>query len=687
MSAHTPRETAAAPSLQLSSLFAFLIVALATLTGFRLASLVGFGDWQTLAMRRDEIAALLFLGLRFDLKVLSISAFALYSLPALALGWRIAPGGFRRWLRVSFMTLLILFALLGCIDIGYRIFFGAPIDVQIFGFIEDDTLAVISTLITDLRLVSLYALFALLVALLVAAYRRIERLPLPATAGRRRFFALQALIALVFLILGRGSFDTFPLRTANASVSNDAFINSLILNSPYNLFEAFEERRHSALRQKPAEILKEAQAPDVATLLRRAGYRDQDDLLAVTTPKPGRAPHVVMVQMEGWSTEITLGHGPGNQVLGEFARHIGADHFYRLFFSNAYGTNPTVEALLMNSPLTPLSQSPARSCAFSLSNALPFKRAGYRTLFISGGDSAWRNHERFWTRQGFDAYIGRATIEKTYHVDASDNPWGVYDEYVFRAVADALVQAEKDGVALFVYVMTTNNHSPIRLPASYRAPPLDPAVYGFRPDDEKKRTDLTGFHYQTDQLGKFLSWIKDGPLRERVIVAASGDHILKGFTDYSRPERTYLRYSVPAYFYVPAALDRLAGVPADIVGSHADIFPTLFELALSQARYYRFGVPLMEKSPQRAYGWLEARVFLFPEGVARSDAPGLLPWADDRHLDPRPQPLEPWQAEAIAREKHRKRLKEWLLLNEYEACRKARAPLTPSPSLQAGGAS
>ena len=287
MSAHTPRETAAAPSLQLSSLFAFLIVALATLTGFRLASLVGFGDWQTLAMRRDEIAALLFLGLRFDLKVLSISAFALYSLPALALGWRIAPGGFRRWLRVSFMTLLILFALLGCIDIGYRIFFGAPIDVQIFGFIEDDTLAVISALISDLRLVSLYALFALLVALLVAAYRRIERLPLAWSAGRRRFFALQALIALVFLILGRGSFDTFPLRTANASVSNDAFINSLILNSPYNLFEAFEDRRRSALRQKPAEILKEAQAPDVATLLRRAGYRDQDDLLAVTTPKPG----------------------------------------------------------------------------------------------------------------------------------------------------------------------------------------------------------------------------------------------------------------------------------------------------------------------------------------------------------------------------------------------------------------
>jgi phosphoglycerol transferase MdoB-like AlkP superfamily enzyme len=441
------------------------------------------------------------------------------------------------------------------------------------------------------------------------------------------------------------------------------------MNSGFNLESAFNDRKESGLNRISREILAEAKLTDVAQLEQLAGFSEHSPLIGRTTRKTTRPPHVVFVLKEGWSTEIALGHGPRNQVLGEFDRHRAEDHFFRMFYSNAYGTNPTVEALLLNSPVSPVSQSPARRVLFSFSNVLPFKRAGYRTVFLSGGDSAWRNHERFWLVQGFDSYIGRAAIEKKYRVDASDNPWGVYEEYLFAALKDALVEADRDGTPLFAFVMTTNNHPPVVLPKTYVAPPLDPSVYGFAADDAIKHSILTGYHYQTDQLGRLLSWIKAGDLRDRVVLTATGDHVIKGFTDYSSLERRYLRYSVPAYFYAPPQYDRLKGVPDSVLGSHEDIFPTLFELALSESSYYRFGTPLMDKLPARSFGWIESRDFVFPRGVSSSGSRELFPWADPEArvlVNPQSVTVDDWEQAAMRHERYRKLLKEWLLIHEFE---------------------
>lgn len=651
-----------------SSLLAFMLLALLLMMGFRLALLLGFGDWRELGAHRAELAQFGFLGLRFDLKVAALLALLLYWLPMVLTSWWLGPARFQRLLRWSLALALVLLVLLGCIDLGYQVFFGNPIDALIFGLVEDDTRAIASTLLTDRRLMLIDLLFVALAALTTWGFLRYSRRHAPRPLRLGRFVATQAVLLVALLLAARGSLDTFPLRSANASVGDSRFINSLILNSAHNLQTALDTRSQAGIDWNSQAVLRAAKTDQPADLFRLAGYDSPDALLAVTSDKKGRLPHVVFVQMEGWSTEIILGHGENNQVLGEFARHMREDHFFRNFFSNAYGTNPTIEALLLNSPITPLCQSPAQRTRFAMSNALPFKKAGYRTAFISGGDSSWRNHEKFWTLQGFDSYTGRASIEKQFQVDASDNPWGVYEEYVFATLQERIRQAEADGVPLFAYILTTNNHSPIRLPKNYQAPPLDPSVYGFKPDDVVKKTDLTGFHYQTDQFGKFISWVKSGDMRQRVVVAATGDHVLKGFTDYAPAERAYLRYAVPAYFYVPPALDQLRQVPRHVAGSHEDIFPTLFELALPRQSYYRFGTALMHKEPERAYGWIETRDFIFAQGVANVDSGQIAPWADQNGvlLSAQAQPAQEWQDALMAREKNRKLLKQWLLLQDHE---------------------
>ena len=91
--------------------------------------------------------------------------------------------------------------------------------------------------------------------------------------------------------------------------------------------------------------------------------------------------------MESWSSHIALMDSPDNNVLGEFSKHVQDNCFFSYFYSNAYRTNPTIDSLLMNSPITPMSQSVAIGYSFSMSNVLPFKRQGYDTLYLSGYSS------------------------------------------------------------------------------------------------------------------------------------------------------------------------------------------------------------------------------------------------------------------------------------------------------------
>jgi len=164
-------------------------------------------------------------------------------------------------------------------------------------------------------------------------------------------------------------------------------------------------------------------------------------------------------------------------------------------------------------------------------------------------------------------------------------------------------------------VLTTNNHPPVELPENYISPQFHLEEMGLKKDDMVRYNMLRGYNYQTNALGEFMTWLKASPLKDDVIVVATGDHILKGFGDYFTPSMQYLKYAVPAYFYIPKQYDTLQKVSNDVVGSHNDLFPTLYELALSSAKYYNFGTPIMFKTHKNAFGWNEQDRFIFADGV------------------------------------------------------------------------
>jgi phosphoglycerol transferase MdoB-like AlkP superfamily enzyme len=133
---------------------------------------------------------------------------------------------------------------------------------------------------------------------------------------------------------------------------------------------------------------------------------------------------------------------------------------------------------------------------------------------------------------------------------------------------------------------------------------------------------LHAFQYAGNCVGDFAAAVKDGPLGDRTIIAATGDHQMRSVkAEY--PVDLLLDTAVPFYLYVPKPI--LEHTPHHYAperpGSHKDILPTLYALSLSGAPYYSVGGRnlLAERDdPARAFGY-NTRLFIDADGVCAID--------------------------------------------------------------------
>lgn len=656
--------------LKMSGLF----IVLTALLLFSVRASILFGVLGTTTHNASELYAMFLTGLRFDLKVGSALLLLLVFIPTLICAlinrWTLL-----RLIQKPLLALLLLtIVILSFVDIGFYFYFGTQISNLIFGLVNDGTYEVLISIFADWRLVLINICALLTSIIFLWLFNKLLSVKgIASRSGISKWKILSITFLLTFgsALLARGSLDTFPLSRKTSVVSDNSIINSLALNAPFHFYYTYKDRKKDNFTGLTKDaLLAEAHLTSIDELVAAAGYSTTNPIKKKTALKDGsfKSPNVIFVLMEGWSSHIALQDAQDNQVLGEFSQHAKNDYFFTRFFSNKYGTNPTIESLLLNSPISPITQSSANQHRFSLSNVLPFKQSGYETLFLSGGNSSWRKHNQFWPKQGFDRYIGRATIEQ-YFDAKSDNPWGVYDGQLFKFLEQQLT-TKTDSSPLFSFVLTTNNHGPIRLPADYQPPALNPGKYGFAPDNTKKHESLTGFHYQSDALGKFMTWLKSSKFAENTIVVATGDHVLKGFANYTAEDDIYNRFSVPAYFYIPPKYDQLQGVSTLHPGSHQDLFPTLYELSLNQAEYYSFGQALNSKTPETSYGAIDQGGFIFNEG-ASDQQHNYLPWkGTSNRLLPQWKPMTQQQLALIKQQRYKEILQKYLLMADFKPAEK-----------------
>lgn len=480
-------------------------------------------------------------------------------------------------------TVAVVFAL---VNFGFYAFYGTPISPVIFGFFQDDTKAIVLTLIEDWP-VARYLLAAVIAIVLpvLAAFLVRRRHDYPSSS--LKLLGVSVVGTLILVLIIRGSLGTFPLRYQNLTVSPIAFVNTTIPNGMVAMYEAYKGQKQLEFKGGVTGGLTEmgfadpASAEEVLLHARPAG----------TMPEGLEAPrHVVLAVMESMGRELFDLHSEDNNMLGALEGEMKGAVLFRQGLAVGSGTFPSLEGLLFNTPLTPLTQTRYGRQPFGFSNVTPYREAGFRTVFLTAGPEKWRQLDETFKIQGFDEIIGASMIQAKYP-QAEAGTWGVPDEWMFRYGADLMKEADRRGERLFLVMLSVTNHPPFAVPPTYMAKPVNPHrlpdyVVAER-DSEKTITPFKTYQYSCHALGEFVGELRKQNLLSRTLMVATGDHNAR-FYNYQMEGNWHHALGIPIIVWLPETQTVLMKqADTDRWVSHVDIFPTLDSLVLGRepARY------------------------------------------------------------------------------------------------------
>lgn len=589
---------------------------------WRLAFLFYYGKSAELTALKGDVLHAFILGTRFDSTVL----FYVNAIPLLLLlffsmlSFRGGPRlvldkvfkNFAMFLVPYYTLMLFIVNYISAVDFGYYSFYQDRINVLIFGFFTDDTIALIKTIWRN------YPMAWISVALFLFVYLLWKGLKINFTQGKEWLPARVQKISypvfvlfffVIFVVNGvgaRGSLALFPLSEMDTGISKSIFVNHLGFNGVRAFARAMELKalqtskwdsnlKHFGYEENFAQAFADFYQIPITDV-----PADPLELLKQKSPRNEWAaknkPHVILLTMESLGSYWLKYQDPEFDLVGPLKKHFAEDTYITNLLSSTNATIGSLSCLMIGSPQRPISEFLTESeylqVPFRTSPARVFKQAGYQARFLYGGNPGWREINKFAVIQGFDTVEGESEMAEGLGGLKDRHDWGVYDEDVFDYVFKTLSAAK---TPQFVLTMTTTNHPPYQLPAAYPVPKLQ------MPEELKSRlivdTDLAQkrfatYRYSTDKLAAFLERIKNSELKDKVIVAVTGDHTfwIVNFTEQEHLQKG----AVPFYLYLPQAIQKK--MPADAFASQADIIPTLYNLALSDHEYYSLGRDLFAPS-------------------------------------------------------------------------------------------
>ena len=600
------------------------VVMLVLLTIYRFVFFLYFADLSTLSGLSFYILKAFWMGFRFDL---SIVAYINAPITLLFLICLILKNSFVFKIIIYFIKYyyLIIFSLLFFvlfIDFGFFSYFKDHYNILIFGIFEDDTLALLKTILYDYRFYVLILIYIILVAIIynlsLWTYKELkfnENIFNTLYWKNNKKFIVIIIILVLNFICARGSFSMFPLGLFYSQISPNQFINKLCINPIHPLADTIylkikNSRNTTSLKdifkyKDEKTILK-----DLSVLSKYKNATTNNDILNKITKENKKLekikPNVILIVMEGLGEIPIISNNKNFNVMGELKEHFDEDIVFYNFLPAGFITIHAIESISLSIPQRPyvnqITQTQDAFKQFSTSIILPYKNAGYHTLALYGGSMTWRDLEGFFKAQGFDDIVGEGNVV----VEAKDrHSWGINDDKFFELIekqlSDKTINAPK-----FIYAISTQNHPPYKVSKDYKALslkiPSNIQNMMSTKDLENKNLFKT-FQFSNRELAKFISSIKKSQFAQNTIIAVTGDHNLRELSNYN-VEDLFLRYAVPFYIYIPDQIKKninLQKIDKQVCGSHMDIMATLYNLSLSSVTYRSLGNNLFDTKDNIAF--------------------------------------------------------------------------------------
>lgn len=495
--------------------------------------------------------------------------------------------------------IIILVIWLAMANFSYIGFFNRPIDSFAFSGMNYGAETIWPT-VTSIEAFELRVGLCIVVTwasfwLCLRVTKKVTRIIKTIKMGKLSFIIFAIFIPLMIIsILGRGSVSTFPLSYRHLVVSSDTAINNLVPNGIIALYYGYKEFKASH-RIEPATDLEGRNLFEAFY-----GYPATDDDLfpqfftrtKQSTFLEENPPHVVLNLVESMANTLLSTDFSGDiNLAGELQKHLTEDYYFDRFLPAHDDTQKSLVSLLVNTEYSAISHSRHQTVPLKTSAARVFKNAGYKTVFVYAGFEGLSNRSKYFKTQGFDVFVGAHQLADLYPA-MQPSVWGGEDQFVFDEVYKYLESHIKGEQPLFIVTLTVTNHPPYNLPLQETLSiPEKPQQLLARLQDLPEES-LDTYLYTNDQLGQFISKIKDSPLKQKTIIAATGDHAIRGMR-FNDEERLH-EISVPLYIYIPQNYKSSFIPDTHQIASHKDIMPTLYNTALSQVAYPNLGRNLLD---------------------------------------------------------------------------------------------
>ena len=637
----------------------------------RFSILMPFVNESLFSQHSNELFRAFSIGFLYDLRVSTILFLPLFLLSVAAASLH-RKGLFPVFNHIS-AIILVVTLFLSIANFYYCRTYERHFDTFIFGLFEEDTLAVLSNIWDDYPVITVCLATALAYYLCLFLQRKIDTSFTVKKTDIHYLIIFSGVILMAFgyFIAMRGSVGTFPLRRDYAHVSDIKSFNMVTPNGLIALQWAIKD--HAKLQAVPH--VSDVQGARLWQQLSAETTPDFNvDKLITHTPKDAflaeNKPNVVFAVMESFGSHLLSYDSPTRDMLGALRPHWQKDYVFTRFLSEGNGTMDSLARFFIRSPLFDVPLTQARKYHFAGDVITPYKANGYKVVYATSGNLAWRNLAEVLPAIGFDELVDQNSLMKLYPGIKADT-WGVADEYLFKYVEQRLLQAEQDKQPVFIMTMSVTNHPPYRTPESYQPRELhvDKTIQSRFSNIPEIKNVFATYTYANDVLGHFLSDIKQSDVGRKTIIGITGDHNIRGL-GYPDQSESVIGHAVPFYLYVPERYKRHVVFDPARVGSHKDILPTLYSLSLSDTSYLNMGCNLLAKDldPVMCQFGYNTEVAITAQGAYLPGGKSLVfqPWSETNSLSVRePQVVTGADRSAEKIEAYRQLL-EWQLYRQMQ---------------------
>jgi phosphoglycerol transferase MdoB-like AlkP superfamily enzyme len=432
-----------------------------------------------------------------------------------------------------------------------------------------------------------------------AIYKTLKAASANITAWRPlKLLAVWPLLVLLVAFQIRSTLAHRPANPAMFALTGDAMVNSLIINSPWSVLDAWAAMSHEANsseiygkypREKVFEVVKSAPwlrdqqftSADMPTLHKQVA--------AVERPRPL---NLVIVLEESLGATFVESLG-GLPVTPELEKLKKEGWWFEQLYATGTRSVRGIEAVVAGYPPTP-----ARSVVkLSLSQqnfytlAAGLGKQGYHTEFVYGGEAHFDNMRSFFTGNGFQKVVDRRDMNPVF-----EGSWGASDEDLFDKSLERLKALHASGKPFFSLIFSSSNHEPFQFPDGR-----------IKLHDAEKQTVNNAVKYADYALGRFIAEAKKQTYWKDTVFLIVADHDNRVYGDSLVPIKK---------FHIPGLILGADVQPKRVttIASQVDLAPTLLSLIGVSSEHPMIGRDLARDSdtPGRAliqfdnyFAWLE----------------------------------------------------------------------------------